>query len=165
MAATARTRNAPRKGARRAAVTDRDRANALLWLAGGSGEVADSDIELVLRTMGPNHVVRVGETRSGPVYRATPAGQRWAVAQLASSPLHMGNLVRKSSAAVIEERPGGEWRVIDHMRRVRTPWLASGARTPIIEKAARAAVRRTDPARLVAHRHTRDEDWVVVHSL
>ena len=171
MAATARTKSAPtRKSTGRTAVTDRQRANALLWLGNGGEEVVpDSEIDRVLRTMASNHVVLVRRTREGyPVYRVTPAGQRWAVAQLASSPVHMGrsaNLVRKGDQPLIEERPGGEWRAIDYVRRVRTPWLHGGSRTPIIERAAKTAIRRTDPKKLIAHRHTRDDDWIVVHSL
>jgi len=172
MGATARTRTAtPRKATRRTAVTDRDRANALLWLGNGGEEVVpNSDVGRVLRTIAPNHVVRVRQTAEGhPVYRVTAAGQRWAVAQLASSPIHSGrsaSLVRKDGEqSVIEERPGGDWRVIDYARRVRTPWLASSSRSSIVERAAKMAVRRTDPAKLIAHRHTRDDDWVIVHSL
>ena len=171
MAATARTKSATaRKGAGRTAVTDRQRATALLWLGNGGEEVVpNSEIDRILRSMASNHVVLVRRTREGyPVYRVTPAGQRWAVAQLASSPVHIGrsaNLVRKGDQPLIEERPGGEWRAIDYVRRVRTPWLASSARTTIIERAAKMSVRRTDPKKLIAHRHTRDDDWVVVHSL
>ncbi len=173
MGSTARTKMAaPRKGVRHAAVTDRMRANVLLLLGNGGEEIVpNSDIDRVLRTIPPNHVVRVRETREGyPVYRVTSAGQRWAVAQLASSTAHTGrsaNLIRKGPGepALIEERPGGEWRAVDYLRHVRTPWLASGARTPIIERAAKMAVRNTDPTKLTPHRHTRDKDWVVVHSL
>jgi hypothetical protein len=171
MAATTRTKSAaPKPRAGRAPVTDRQRANALLWLGRGGDEVVpNSEIDRILRTMASNHVVRVRRTREGyPVYRVTPAGQRWAVAQLGSSPVHMGRsayLVRKGDPPVIEERTGGEWRAIDYFRRVRTPWLHGGSRTPIIENAAKTAVRRTDPKKLIAHRHTRDDDWIVVHSL
>lgn len=173
MAATARTRSVPpRKDAQRAEVTDRARALVLLRLASGGEEtVGNKDIDRILRTLAPNHVVRVRRTPAGyPVYRVTAAGQRWAVAQLASSTEHAGrsaNLVRKGpgDTILIEDRQGGEWRAIDYGRRVRTPWLASGARTPIIERAAKMAVRRTDTDKLIAHRHTRDKDWVVVHSI
>ena len=167
MGATARhTRPSSRRGSRRGVVTDRQRANALLLLGSGNEEVvADSGVDRILRTLRPSLVVRVRQTKEGhSVYRATHAGQRWAVDQLATSPLH-ANLIRRRPGDAIEERPNGEWRVIDYARRVRTPWRASAARTPVIERAAKMAVRRTDPSKLVAHRHTRDGDWVVAHSL
>lgn len=168
---TSRSAELRRTTTRRETVTDRQRAEAILALASGNEEVVyDSKIDRVLRTMASNYVVRVRRTPEGrSVYRVTRAGQRWALDQLASSPIHStraGNLTRKNgSDPVIEERPDGDWRAVDYPRRVRTPWLASAARTSIIERAAKMAVRRTDPAKLVAHRHTRDADWIVVHSL
>ncbi len=166
------------RGRRSSAVTDYQRANALLWLAQGNEEVVHStDVQNVLRTIPPTHAVRVRQTSDGvPVYRVTPAGQKWALAQLASSPAHGGTAAnygprRKPAAAtaepVIETRPGPrgtDWRVVDYVRHVRTPWLGSDVRTNIVERAAKLAVRNTDPNRLT-QRHTRDDDWVIVHSL
>jgi hypothetical protein len=171
MAATTRTKSAaPRKSLRRTPVTDRQRANALLRLGNGGEEIVpNSEIDRILRTIASNHVVPVRRTREGyPVYRVTSAGQRWAVDQLASSAVHTGrsaNLVRRGDHILIEERPGGEWRAIDYVRRVRTPWLHGGSRTQIIERAAKAAVLATEPKKLMAPHHTREDDWIVVHSL
>lgn len=164
-------------GRRSSAVTDYQRANALLWLAQGNEEVVHStDVQNVLRTIPPTHALRVRQTSEGvPVYRVTPAGQKWALAQLASSPAHGGTSAdhgpkRKPTATVdpvIETRGGirgTEWRVVDYVRHVRTPWLGGDVRTNIVERAAKMAVRNTDPNRLT-QRHTRDDDWVIVHSL
>jgi hypothetical protein len=164
MAATATSQ----RRSSRNAVTDQQRANALLRLGRGEEIVNSAEVERILRTMGPNHVVRVRQTPAGPIYRVTPAGQRWAVAQLASSFGHSANIVRKpgvprAEPLLIEER-GSEWRVVDQARHVRTPWLSGSVRSSVVEKAAKFAVRRTDPAKPTG-RHTRDGDWIVVHSL
>jgi hypothetical protein len=69
--------------------------------------------------------------------------------------------------SVIETRPGlrgTDWRVVDYVRYVRTPWLSADVRTNIAERAAKLAVHKTDPNRLT-QRHTRDDAWVIVHSL
>jgi hypothetical protein len=178
MATAIRRGYGDRKGSRqprRDPVTDYQRANALIWLSNeGEAVVHSHDIEQILRTIPPSRVVLVRRTADGtPVYRVTSAGQRWAIAQLASSLAHSGGVVAKRVPSVphapepmIETRQfgrGGEWRVVDYVRKVRTPWLTAVARTGILEKAAKMAVRRTDPQRLT-HRHTRDDDWVVVHA-
>jgi len=140
-------------------VTDRQRASALLLLGSGREEIVpDSEIDRVLRSMAPSYVVRVRRTPEGTVYRATAAGQRWAVSQLSSHPAHSGqgaNLMRVR-ADLIEEGPGGHWRVIDSVRRVRTLWMHRTLRTPPVEKAARQAVSRARP---------RASGWVVVEAV
>lgn len=159
-------------------MTDRQRANAILRLGRGGEEVVySSEAETILRTIPAMHAVRVRRTAEGvPVYRATAEGQKWAVAQLAHSPAHGGNFAdftpKKAPALAVSEPVietksgirGQEWRVIDYVRHVRTPWLDGGLRTRILETAAKTAVKRTNRDKLT-DRHTRDEDWVVVHSL
>ena len=99
------------RGRRSSAVTDYQRANALLWLAQGNEEVVHStDVQNVLRTIPPTHAVRVRQTSEGvPVYRVTPAGQKWALAQLASSPAHGGTSAnsRPSTQACGGDRRAG----------------------------------------------------------
>jgi hypothetical protein len=118
----------------------------------------------------------VRQTSEGvPVYRVTRAGQQWALAQLAT-PGHWlpagGKAANYSSSTkpvgasaepVIETR-GAEWRVVDYVRHVCTPWMSANMRTSIMERAAKRAVRDTNPNRLT-QRHTRDAGWVIVHSL
>jgi len=156
-------------------VTDYQRANAILWLGRGGEEVVYSpEAEHVLRTIPATHAVRVRRTTEGvPVYRATAEGQRWAVAQLAHSPAHGGTFAdfkpkaAAPSGPVIETKPGTrgtDWRVIDYVRHVRTPWLDGNLRTRVLEIAAKMAVKRTDREKLT-DRHSRDEGWVIVHRL
>jgi len=78
--------------------------------------------------------------------------------------------VRHGHAVIVDTRPGinrrsDEWRVVDDVRKIRTPWMSGDIpnRTEAIV-AAKMAVKRTDPSKLT-HRHTRDGEWVIVHSL
>lgn len=63
-----------------------------------------------------------------------------------------------------EERPGCngaiEFRVLDHARKVRTPWQAAGYAS---DHVAACAVNRTDRDRLTP-RHTTDGEWIIVRS-
>ncbi len=63
----------------------------------------------------------------------------------------------------IESRPERGWRILDDETKVRTPWLAHECFSETAKKAAMFAVKRTDRNKLT-HRHTTDDDWVVVHS-
>jgi len=177
MATVMATRQAVEGKSRRTKVTDHQRANAILWLGlGRAGEevVYSSEVESILRTIPATHAVRVRRTADGaPVYRATAAGQKWAVAQLAHSPAHVASFAdfaskgSASSEPVIETKAGlrgTDWRVIDYVRHVRTPWLDGNLRTRVVETAAKKAVKGTDRDKLT-DRHTRDRDWVVVRRL
>lgn len=158
----------------RAQATDYQRANALLWLAhDGEAVVQSDDIERILRTVPSSRVVLTRHTKDGaPVYRVTAAGQRWALEQLSSSMAHSGRseplrTAPKIPEPAIESRRVGratEWRAIDYARRIRTEWLESALRNEILERAAKTAVRRTDPSRLGKY-HSREDGWVVVHAI
>lgn len=63
----------------------------------------------------------------------------------------------------LETRPGAngttEKRVCDYVRKIRTPWLFYGASDHV----AACAVNRTNLERLTS-RHSKDGDWIIVHS-
>jgi hypothetical protein len=116
----------------------------------------------------------VREERLGPSVQEAPSGRgrvwshSFGATERSDSRLLLEGAPR--AVATVDTRPGinrgpDDWRVIDNVRKIRTPWMSGNIpnRTDAII-AAKLAVKRTDPAKLT-HRHTRDGEWIIVHSL